>query len=335
MPARIPIARSHRAASAAAAAVLLGAALLGGADVANAEGGDGRPSPFSTPPPGGLTIGIAGASSLEALVAAQPFEVASVATFDVRSQRLLLHVVDGPADANTLAPGALDPGAVVLIRRAGVLVREEAAPTVAGSSTGPGVAVAFTAPPPGGITAGAAQVSDLDALIEAQTFRVRSVSTWDVSNQRWLTYVPGAPAALNTLTDEHLSPGLPVFLRRAGRTAPSGAGADLVEGERKEERVTYYYCARGTLVSGWGDGGGFCGHMRNGEVVHSGAAACAFRLLGTRFRIEGDPTGRVYTCKDTGSGVHGGHRDIWFNSSDEGVRWAAQIGPRATVITLH
>jgi 3D (Asp-Asp-Asp) domain-containing protein len=53
--------------------------------------------------------------------------------------------------------------------------------------------------------------------------------------------------------------------------------------------------------------------------------------IGQQFRIEGDPTGRVYTCNDTGSAVHGLHRDIWFFSSAEGWQWQLSVGPRAVL----
>ena len=41
--------------------------------------------------------------------------------------------------------------------------------------------------------------------------------------------------------------------------------------------------------------------MYNGEPVYEGAAACSWDLpIGTQFTIPGDPTGRVYICKDRG-----------------------------------
>lgn len=68
-------------------------------------------------------------------------------------------------------------------------------------------------------------------------------------------------------------------------------------GESREVYVTAYYCSR---VPGWplGDGGGYCGAMRNGEIVHWGAAACGgYWAMGTVLEIEGYG---VVTCKDTG-----------------------------------
>ena len=71
--------------------------------------------------------------------------------------------------------------------------------------------------------------------------------------------------------------------------------------------------------------------MRDGTAVYPGAAACEYSYLGQRFWIEGDPTGRAYVCADTGSGIRGQHRDIWFMSSGEG--WASpQVVGRSAVI---
>jgi len=56
-------------------------------------------------------------------------------------------------------------------------------------------------------------------------------------------------------------------------------------------------------------------------VVYEGAAACAAQNMCQRFKILGDPNGRIYTCTDTGSAVHGEHRDIFFHNSDDGYQW--------------
>jgi hypothetical protein len=74
--------------------------------------------------------------------------------------------------------------------------------------------------------------------------------------------------------------------------------------------------------------------MRNGDVVHPGAAACDVAYLGQRFIIEGDPTGRTYVCADTGGGVHRQHRDIWFLSNSEGWAWQAAVGRTAVIEIL-
>lgn len=109
----------------------------------------------------------------------------------------------------------------------------------------------------------------------------------------------------------------------------STATPELQPGDRVVATVSFYYC---TADSGHpGDGGAWCGAMRDGTVVSPGAAACDYEYLGQQFRIEGDPTGRVYTCNDTGSAVHGLHRDIWFRTNAEGWSWQRDVGRRVVI----
>lgn len=115
--------------------------------------------------------------------------------------------------------------------------------------------------------------------------------------------------------------------------APVGTPT-LRVGDRIKVSVSFYYCELGGSSPARGDGGGFCGAMRDGSVVYNGAAACDVVYLGQRFRIEGDPLGRIYRCADTGSAVHGLHRDIWFGSSDEGWKWQRSVGQAATIEIL-
>ncbi len=119
------------------------------------------------------------------------------------------------------------------------------------------------------------------------------------------------------------------------RAARLTAGPDpLVAGDRIVAPVSFYYCAVGGEPPARGDGGGFCGVMRDGSTVYNGAAACDYAYLGQRFRIEGDPLERIYRCADTGSAVHGLHRDVWFSSSDEGWAWQRIVGRTATIEIL-
>jgi len=108
----------------------------------------------------------------------------------------------------------------------------------------------------------------------------------------------------------------------------------LEPGARVMATLSFYYCEVGPKGRHVGDGGNFCGVMRDGTVVYDGAAACAYAYLGQQFRIVGDPTGRVYRCADTGSAVHGQHRDIWFMSSDDGWEWQLKVGQVATIEIL-
>ncbi|RJQ12414.1 MAG: hypothetical protein C4558_01670 [Dehalococcoidia bacterium] len=105
----------------------------------------------------------------------------------------------------------------------------------------------------------------------------------------------------------------------------------LRAGDRIGVTLSYYYCETGRNAAVVGDGGGFCGHMRDGSIVRPGAAACDIAYLGQRFRIEGDPEQREYVCQDTGSLVHGLHRDIWFNVADDGADWVLKVGRQAVI----
>lgn len=60
--------------------------------------------------------------------------------------------------------------------------------------------IAFTVPPAGGLTQGVAATTDVEALIDAQTFAVSSVWLLDVPTQQFWVFIPGAPAFANTLT---------------------------------------------------------------------------------------------------------------------------------------
>lgn len=108
----------------------------------------------------------------------------------------------------------------------------------------------------------------------------------------------------------------------------------LAAGERLDVPVSFYYCEEGPEDFPSGDGGGFCGLMRDGSPVYPGAAACALEYLGQRFRILNDPVDRVYKCGDTGSLIDGQHRDIWFRTNDAGWQWQRSVGPSATIEIL-
>lgn len=119
----------------------------------------------------------------------------------------------------------------------------------------------------------------------------------------------------------------PVEAPRA--SAPALRPGDTISGVT----LSFYYCQTGQNAAVVGDGGGFCGAMRDGSVVRPGAAACDYAYLGQRFRIKGDPDQREYVCNDTGSAVHGLHRDIWFNVADHGADWLLKVG-RVAVIEI-
>ena len=148
-------------------------------------------------------------------------------------------------------------------------------------------------------------------------------------------------AALSSALTAARVPASETASQSVAATAPPPAEAasavvtgDLAPGDRVTATLSFYYCELGPKGRHPGDGGNFCGIMRDGTVVYEGAAACAYEYLGQQFRIEGDPTGRVYRCADTGSAVHGQHRDIWFMSSDEGWEWQLEVGQVATIEIL-
>ncbi len=307
------------------------------------------------PPVGGLTIGVTTEADPAALVAAQGYPVVGVWSLDVASQELRQYLPGAPAFVNTL--DAIPSGGVVVLRRGGVLTAAGAPP--AASLTVAGTPNRLVAPPVGGVTQGVSGTTDPRFLVEAQGFTVQSVAYFHVGSQQWLVYLPGAPDHVQSLQQGQLRVDSVVSVRRgaddpnrppasegpsgepAGE-APSGeapageepGGAPSVVGVPFETSITYYYCVPGSNPASIGDGGGYCGGMANGQVVHDGAAACAADKLGQRFTIEGDPTGRVYTCEDTGGAVLNDHRDIWFMHSDEGYAWWVQVGSRARITVL-
>ena len=307
--------------------------------------------PSRLPPAGGLTVGLVSGLSPRAVVAAQAFEVTSLAVYDTATRRFLTYIPGSPF--NTIGEDPLPLNSAVFIRRQGDLPTTLPAPVAAAS--GGGMAVAFTAPAVSGTTVGLAGTSDLAALVGAQTFPVESVSMWEPGSQRWLSYIAGAPGFANSLTSGLLAADSVVFVRRTGAVVtvapaastpaptttptpvPVAAPAPATTPNTVSygvATVTFYYCAPGVRSGAVGDGGGFCGYMANGERVHAGAASCASAYMEQRFLIVGDPLNRVYTCKDTGGAVTKGHRDIWFASADEGGDWWHQVGHSAEILVL-
>ncbi len=285
--------------------------------------------------------------SPRAIVAAQPFEVTSLSVYDSATQKFLTYLPGAPV--NTLGDDPLPTGSAVFIRRRGDL--PPALPSPVPSSLSAGTPSVLAAPAPGATVAGIAGTSDPAAFVAVQPFAVESVSTWDTASQRWLAYIAAAPEFVNTLKPGLLSRDSVVFVKRSAAAnatpaappapAPAAAAptsATATSGVRTTSygpaSITFYYCAPGTRNGAVGDGGGFCGHMANGERVHAGAASCAAAYMGQRFLIAGDPLDRVYTCKDTGGAVTARHRDIWFADSDEGGDWWRVVRQTAEVLVI-
>jgi hypothetical protein len=105
------------------------------------------------------------------------------------------------------------------------------------------------------------------------------------------------------------APSVPTSLNRA-----SGYAVGTIV----SARITIYGCT--------GPGGGFCGNMSSGVRVFEGAAACSADLpFGTKLRIIGDPTGRIYECLDRGA-LKSTWVDVFFNNTSEGIRWQSLLG---------
>ena len=284
-----------------------------------------EPTVLTVPPPGGFTMGPSGTTDLEAFADAQSFDVAGIWLFRPPTQDYLSYIPGAPSFVNTLDNSSMDRGSILLVSRRAGEDGEAAEPPAATDGPVTGEGNRFPAPPPDKLTIGVSGTNDPATLLAAQGFEVVAMLVLDIPSQQWLSYIPGAPAIVQTLGRGQLQPDSVVWIR-------AGAGPAVVA--TVEATLSYYYCEQGSLAVSIGDGGGWCGVMANGETVHEGAAACAREHLGQRFRIVGDPLGLTYTCKDTGSAVHGQHRDIWFGNSDDGYRWIVEVGYTAQVRIL-
>ncbi len=135
-----------------------------------------------------------------------------------------------------------------------------------------------------------------------------------------------APATLIEVPPPPPEPPARPVATPAPRPAPRPVETNFVQrGRLHNVNITFYSCL----------GEGFCGSMYNGERVYQGAAACSFDLpLGTAFRIAGDPTGRVYVCKDRGL-LDPTWVDIYWYDPSEGWRWQAHVGRWGTIEILE
>jgi len=289
---------------------------------------DPTSSGLAVPPVGGVTMGVTTATDPAALAAAQGYEVAGIWHLDIPTQTTRQFIPGAPAFVNSLT--SLPANAVVTVRRAGTLTGTGALPEA--SLTVAGTPNVLRTPPVNGLTQGVSGTTDPKFLVQAQPFTVTNVYYFHVDSQRWLVHVPGAPDYVNSLRQGQLRVDSVVTVRR-GEDAPNPPPTST-NSTYFETSITYYYCVPGTNPDSIGDAGGYCGVMANGERVYAGAAACAPGLLGQRFTIEGDPTGRIYTCADSGGSVLNDHRDIWFMHSDEGYDWWVTVGSRAYITIL-
>ena len=101
---------------------------------------------------------------------------------------------------------------------------------------------------------------------------------------------------------------------------PATAGGTVIPGAT----ITFYSCI----------GSGFCGLMATGQQCFNGAAACSYNMpFGTRFIVNRDPTGRVFTCLDRGL-LGPSWVDIWFYDPADGWAWQRLIGGTYSDITI-
>ena len=282
--------------------------------------------------------------------------MASVWALDLATQGFQSYIPGAPAFVNNPGLSSLRPDSVVMMLRRGERPDELPAAPVAADEAPLVAANVLPSPPEGGFTLGVSGTNDPAVLAASQPFEVRLIAMLDVPSQIWLTYIPGAPDFVQSLTRGRLQPDSIVWVRAGATPEPEPTATPEPEptatpepeptatpepeptatpgGTTVEARITYFYCNQGTISASIGDGGGFCDHMANGEIVHEGAAACSRDNFRQRFRIIGDPNGLIYTCKDTGNAVHGEQRDIWFDNSDDGLNWIREVGTTALVEIL-
>lgn len=100
--------------------------------------------------------------------------------------------------------------------------------------------------------------------------------------------------------------------------------SSIEAGTRLVSALTFYACI----------GNGFCGNMASGVQVSEGYAACSYNLpFGTKFRVEGDPSGRVFTCADRGA-LGGSHVDVFFWDAADGYAWQSMVGTSGAIIIV-
>lgn len=107
--------------------------------------------------------------------------------------------------------------------------------------------------------------------------------------------------------------------------APLGVPTITQTGPIENVNLTFYDCADQ----------GFCGHMFNGEYVYEGVAACSWNLpLNTAFYIVGDPTQRIYVCKDRGL-LDDTWVDIFWYHPEDGYDWQSYVGRYGTINIVY
>ena len=179
-----------------------------------------EPSVLPAPPPGGWTQGVAGTSDIEALVAAQTFDVQSVWALDLATQDFQSYIPGAPAFVNNPGVSSLRPDSVVMMLRRGERPDELPGAPVAEDEAPRGVANVLPTPPDGGFTLGVSGTNDAAVLAALQPFEVHLIAMLDVPSQTWLTYIPGAPPFVQSLTRGRLQPDSTVWVRAGAVPEP-------------------------------------------------------------------------------------------------------------------
>lgn len=217
------------------------------------------------PRPNGMTVGFAGTSNPETFAEAQPFEVASVSMFHVATQSWTTYVPGAPGFANTLTGKILRADDIVFAKRTGATALVSAPIPIAGA---PVIELLdepqrFETPPPDGLTLGVSGTTDPVALAERQFFRITTMNAWSVAQQRYFTYIPGAPAIVNTLTAANLNVTDVVWLKTVG----AATGGVLLEDTPFLARLVPFGEA-GTLLE--------VGEPLNGTLIDNGDGSVTY-----------------------------------------------------------
>ena len=243
-----------------AALVLAGSSLIRPSEAATTIAGS-----FTTPRVDGITVGFAGTNDPQALVAAQPFEVKSLAVFHVATQSWRTYVPGAPAFAQTLTPLTLRTDSIVWAKRSSSTALNSSPIPIAGP---PLIEFAdqpqrFEVPPGDGLTLGISGTTIPQALAASQFFNSSSMNVWNIGRQRYLTYIPGAPERVNTLTAANLQVTDIVWLKALG----GATGGSLLVGTPFVARLVPFGEA-GTLIG--------LGTPLHGELIDNGDGSVTY-----------------------------------------------------------
>ena len=182
-----------------------------------------EPRVLPAPPPGGWTQGVAGTSDIEALVAAQTFDVQSVWALDLATQGFQSYIPGAPAFVNNPGVSSLRPDSVVMMLRRGERPDELPGAPVAGDEAPLVAANVLPSPPEGGFTLGVSGTNDPMVLAASQPFEVRLIAMLDVPSPDLADLHPGS-SRLRAVPDAR--PAAARLDRLAARRRGAGPGAD-------------------------------------------------------------------------------------------------------------